>query len=156
MRVTLKLHGCNNEPSPPQAILSSAACLMCVIDEAGGSGGGSRDTYDDVLPRLEGADVVSVMHVVHLLQDGRHAGQIVTLRQNVGQCLLFETYAAVGSYNKRRRGGHGDDGAVHPAKEPLHYQLHVDSSWTLNAHDGVCDEAERSDFETVPFYVGLQ
>lgn len=74
---------------PPGAIVSGAACLMCVIDEAGGGGGGSRDTYDDVLPRLEGADVVSVMHVVHLLQDGRHAGQIVTLQQNVGQCVLF-------------------------------------------------------------------
>lgn len=82
-----------NPSPPPEAILSGAACLMCVIDEAGGGGGGSRDTYDDVLPRLEGADVVSVMHVVHLLQDGRHAGQIVTLRHNVGQRVLFERRA---------------------------------------------------------------
>lgn len=133
-----------NPRPPPGPILSGAACLMCVIDEAGGGGGGTRDTHDDVLPRLEGADVVSVMHVVHLLQDGRHAGQIVTLRHNVGQRLLFERRSrrCEGSYDKRRRGFHGDDGAVHPAKEPLHYQLHVDPSWTLNAHDGVGEEVE--------------
>lgn len=66
---------------------------MCVIDEVRGGGGGSGDTYDDVLPRLEGADVVSVMHVVHLLQDGRHAGQIVSLWQNIGQDVPLDTYA---------------------------------------------------------------
>lgn len=49
-------------------------------DPAGGGGVGG-DTYDDVLPRLEGADVVGVVHVVHLLEDGRHAGEIVALRQ---------------------------------------------------------------------------
>lgn len=43
--------------------------------------GRNRDTYDDVLSRLEGADVVGVMHVIHLLQDGRHAGEIVALWQ---------------------------------------------------------------------------
>lgn len=41
----------------------------------------NRDTYNDILSRLEGADVVGVMHVIHLLQDGRHAGEIVTLQQ---------------------------------------------------------------------------
>ena len=41
--------------------------------------GSNRDTYYDILSRLEGADVVGVMHVIHLLQDGRHAGEVVTL-----------------------------------------------------------------------------
>lgn len=36
--------------------------------------GRNRDTYNDILSRLEGADVVGVMHVIHLLQDGSHAG----------------------------------------------------------------------------------
>lgn len=45
--------------------------------------GRNPDTYSDILSRLEGADVVGVMHVVHLLQDGRHAGEIVTLRQRM-------------------------------------------------------------------------
>lgn len=58
-----------------------------------GHSGGPGDAYDDVLPRLEGADVVSVVHVVHLLQDGRHAGQIVTLRQNMGQDVVPHTCA---------------------------------------------------------------
>lgn len=40
---------------------------------------GNRDTYNDILSRFEGADVVGVMHVIHLLQDSRHAGKIVTL-----------------------------------------------------------------------------
>lgn len=43
--------------------------------------GRNPDTYSDILSRLEGADVVGVMRVVHLLQDGRHAGKIVTLQQ---------------------------------------------------------------------------
>jgi len=43
--------------------------------------GRNRDTYNDVLSRLEGADVVGVMHVIHLLQDGRHAGEILALQQ---------------------------------------------------------------------------
>lgn len=33
-----------------------------------------RPTYNDVLSGLEGADVVGVVHVIHLLQDGGHAG----------------------------------------------------------------------------------
>lgn len=57
----------------------------------GHSGGGG--THDDVLPGLEGADVVSVVLVVHLFQDGRHAGQIGTLQQNMGQHLLQDMCA---------------------------------------------------------------
>lgn len=47
----------------------------------GGDGGGDGDTYDDILPGLEGADVVGVVLVIHLLQDGRHAGEVVALPQ---------------------------------------------------------------------------
>lgn len=43
--------------------------------------GRNQDTYNDILSRLEGADVVGVMHVVHLFEDRRHAGEIVTLPQ---------------------------------------------------------------------------
>lgn len=45
-----------------------------------GRQGTNQDTYNDILSRLEGADVVGVMHVIHLLQDGRHAGEIVALQ----------------------------------------------------------------------------
>lgn len=41
--------------------------------------GRNRDTYNDILSCFEGADVVGVMHVIHLLQDGSHAGEIVAL-----------------------------------------------------------------------------
>lgn len=34
---------------------------------------------------------MSVVLVVHLLQDGRHAGQIVSLQQNMGQDVLLDT-----------------------------------------------------------------
>lgn len=54
------------------------------------------DTYDDVLPRLEGADVVGVVHVVHLLEDGRHAGEIVALPQRRRSHMsVFEKAAVV-------------------------------------------------------------
>lgn len=39
-----------------------------------------KRTHNDVLPGLEGADVVGVVRVIHLLQDRRHAGQIVILK----------------------------------------------------------------------------
>lgn len=34
--------------------------------------------------------MVGVVRVVHLLQDGRHAGQVVSLRQKTGQDLLLD------------------------------------------------------------------
>lgn len=36
-------------------------------------------TYDDILPGLEGADVVAVVAVLHLPQDGDHAGHKAAL-----------------------------------------------------------------------------
>lgn len=48
-----------------------------------GRRGRNQDTYNDILSRLEGADVVGVMRVVHLLQDGRHAGEIVALQHRM-------------------------------------------------------------------------
>lgn len=82
--------------------------LNAVIDEmleekTGVTGGGGADpgrvgggTYDDVLPRLEGADVVGVVHVVHLFEDGRHAGKIVALPQRRrSHMTAFEKAAVV-------------------------------------------------------------
>lgn len=52
--------------------------------------GSNQDTYNDILSSLEGADVVGVMHVIHLLQDGRHAGKIVALPQR--RALLVKRF----------------------------------------------------------------
>lgn len=36
------------------------------------------------------------------------------------------------TYDERGRSVHADDGAINPAKKPLHYQLNVASGWTLH------------------------
>lgn len=69
----------------------------------------NRDTYNDILSRLEGADVVGVMHVIHLLQDGRHAGEIVTLQQRrrhyshefTGKRCIYSSYSLYLCFAKR-------------------------------------------------------
>lgn len=75
--------------------------------------------------------MVSVVLVVHLLQDSRHAGQILSLRQNMGQRPPGHMCGCGRSYKERRGAVHGDDGAVDPAEEPLHNQLHVEPGGTL-------------------------
>lgn len=42
-------------------------------------GQAERTTYNNVLSGLESTYVVGVVHVIHLLQDGGHAGQVMTL-----------------------------------------------------------------------------
>lgn len=39
-----------------------------------------QETYDNVLSGFEGVDVLCVMCVFHLFQDGGHASQVVALR----------------------------------------------------------------------------
>lgn len=31
------------------------------------------ETYNNILSRLEGVDVMGIVHIIHLLQDSRHA-----------------------------------------------------------------------------------
>lgn len=40
-----------------------------------------KTTYNDVLPGFEGADVVAVVGVVHLPQDGNHASHEAALKE---------------------------------------------------------------------------
>lgn len=41
------------------------------------------------------------------------------------------------SYNERGRSVHADDGAIDPAKKPLHYQLDVASGRTLHRENSL-------------------
>lgn len=56
-----------------------------------------------------------------LLKDGSVFNVLVLL------CLTLRV-----TYDERGRSVHADDGAINPAKKPLHYQLNVASGWTLH------------------------
>lgn len=72
-------------------MLSFSYCFLTESDKSSGCQNPAKTTYNDVLPGFEGADVVVVVTVFHLPQDGNHASHKTSLGGKQKQKLKVQS-----------------------------------------------------------------